>query len=92
MLKLNTNRTQILHRIRHRKYNPEKPPEDNYQETQWQIDDNIVIPQDDLYTIAWQAELDGHLFGISIIYTDPSAIDFDESHMQGPDAVIVPRS
>ena len=27
-----------------RKYNPEKPPEDNYQEARWQIDDNIVVP------------------------------------------------
>ena len=49
--KLNTNKTQILPRIRLRKYNPEKPPEDNYQEARWQIDDNIVVPQDDLYTI-----------------------------------------
>ena len=46
--KLHTNKTQILHRFRLRKYNPEKPPEDLYHETQWQIDDNIVIPQDDL--------------------------------------------
>ena len=50
--KLNTNKTQILRRVRLRKRNPEKPPEDNYQETQRQIDDNIVVPQDDLYTIA----------------------------------------
>ena len=92
MRKLNTNKTQILHRIRLRKYNPEKPPEDNYQEVQWQIDDNIVVPQDDLYTIAWEAEFDGHLFGIPIIYTDPNAIDFDDSHTQGPNTVIVPRS
>ena len=90
--KLNTNKTQILHRIRLRKYKPEKPPEDNYQETQWQTDDNIVVPQDDLYTIAWEAEFGGHLFDIPIIYTDPNAIDFDESHTQGPDTVIVPRS
>ena len=90
--KLNTNNTQILHRIRLRKYNPEKPPEDNYQETQWQIDDNIVVSQDDLYTIAWEAEFGGHLFDIPIIYTDPNAIDFDERHTQGPDSVIVPRS
>ena len=89
--KLNTNKTQILHRIRLRKYNPEKP-EDNYQEAQWQIDDNVVVPQDDLYTIAWEAEFDGHLFDIPIIYTDPNAIDFDDSHTQGPDTVIVPRS
>ena len=90
--KLNTNKTQILHRIRLRKYNPEKPPDNNYQETQWQTDDNIVVPQDDLYTIAWEAEFGGHLFDIPIIYTDPNAIDFDESHTQGPDTVIVPRS
>ena len=90
--KLNTNTTQILHRICLRKYNPEKPPEDNYQEAQWQIDDNIVVPQDDLYTIAWEAEFGGHLFDIPIIYTGPNAIDFDDSHTQGPDTVIVPRS
>ena len=90
--KLSTNKTQILHRIRLRKYNPEKPPEDNYQETQWQVDDNIFVPQNDLYTIAWEAEFGRHLFDIPIIYTDPNAIDFDDSHTQGPDTVIVPRS
>ena len=90
--KLNTNKTQILHRIRLRKYNPEKPPEDKYQEAQWQIDDNIVVPQDDLNTIAWEAEFGGHLFDFPIIYTDPNAIDFDDSHTQGPHTVIVPRS
>ena len=90
--KLNTNKTQILHRIRLRKYNPEKPPEDNYQETRWQVDDNIVVSQDDLYTIAWEAEFRRHLFDIPIIYTHPNAIDFDDSYTQGPDTVIVPHS
>ena len=90
--KLNTNKTQTLHRIRLRNYNPEKPPEDSYQETQLQVDDNIVVPQDDLYTIAWEEEFGGHLFDIPIIYTNPNAIDFDDSHTQGPDTVIVPRS
>ena len=86
MQKVNTNKTQILHRIRLRKYNPEKPPEDNYQEARWQIDDNIVVPQD-----AWEAEIGEHLFDIPIKYTDHNAIDFDDSHTQGPDTVIVPR-
>ena len=54
--KLNTNKTQILHRIRPRKYNPEKLPEDNYQEVQWEIEEYIVIQQDNLYTLAWEAE------------------------------------
>ena len=83
MRKLNTNKSQILHRIRLRKYNPEKPPEDIHQEAQCQIDDNIVVPEDDLYTIAGETEFGGHLFDIPIVYTDPNAIDFDESYTQG---------
>ena len=92
MRELNTNKTQILHRIRLRKYNPQTPPEDHSQETRWQINGNIVVPQDDLYTIAWEAEFGGHLFDIPIIYTDPNAIDFDDNHTQAPDTVIVLRS
>ena len=89
--KLNTNKTQILHRLRLPKSNPEKLPDDNYQEAQWQIDDNYIIPQDDLCTIAREAEFGRHLFDIPIINTDPNAIDFDESYTQGPLTVIVPR-
>ena len=81
-----------MHRISLRMYNPETPPENNYQEARWQMDDNIVVPQDDLYTLAWEREFGGHPFDIPIIYTDPNAIDFDESYTQGPDTVIVPRS
>ena len=92
MRKLNTNKTQILHRIHLRKYNPEKPPEDNYQEAQWQTDPKIAVPQDVSYTFASDAEFGGHLFDISIIYTDLNAFDFDESYTQGPDTVIVPPS
>ena len=90
--KLNTNKAQILHRIRLRNNNPEKRPEDNYQETRWQIDDNIVDPQDDLCNLAWEAGFGGHLFDIRIIYTDPNAFDFDECYTQGPYTAFVPRS
>ena len=92
MRKFNTNKTQILDRIRLRKCNPEKPTEDNYQESQWQNDDNVIVSQDDLYTLAWEAEFGGHLLDIPIIYTDPNAFDSDESYTQGPNTVIVPRS
>ena len=78
--KFNTNKTQILHRIRLRKYNPETPPEDNDQEVLLQIEDNIINPQDGIYITAWEAEFGGHLFDIPILYTDPNAIDFDESY------------
>ena len=90
--KLNTNKTQILHRIRTRKNNPEKPLEDNYQEAQWQVDDNIVILQDSLYTHAWEAEFGGQLFDICIFFTDLYTIDFQESYTQGLDTVVVPSS
>ena len=90
--KINTDKTQILVRIRLRKYHSEKYPEDNYQEALWQIDDNIVAPQDDLYILACEVEFGGHVFDILIIYTDPNAIEFDESYTQGPDTVNVPRS
>ena len=52
-------KTQLLHRKRRREHNPKKPPGDNYQEAQQQIDDNIVIPQDELYTLAREAESGG---------------------------------
>ena len=84
---------QLLHRLKSRykqnsnpaqnpprKYNPEKPPEDNYQEAKWQTDDKIVFRQDDLYTIRCEAELGEHLFDIPIINTDPNVIDSDESY------------
>ena len=60
-------KTQLLHRTRLRKYNPENPPEDSYQEAQWQIDDNIITPRDDISTLPQQADFRGHLFDNPII-------------------------
>ena len=92
MRKPNTNKTQILHGIRLRKYNHKKPPEDSCQETQWQIEVNDIISQDDLYTHAWETEFAGHMFDNPIIQYDPNVSDIDENHTLGPDTVIVPRS
>ena len=52
--KLNSNKTQILHRIRLRKYEPNAVPEDVRPEGNLQPDDEIIIPQDDLYVITWE--------------------------------------
>ena len=49
--RLNTNKTQILHRIRLKKFVRNAPLEDKYREEKLQPDEEIVIPQDDLYTI-----------------------------------------
>ena len=52
--KLNSNKTQILHRIRLRKYEPNKVLQDFGPEGNLQPDDEIIIPQDDLYVITWE--------------------------------------
>ena len=60
--RLNTNKTQILHRIRLKKFVPNTPLEDNYKEEKLQPDEEIIIPQDDLYTISWEADFEYELF------------------------------
>ena len=60
--RLNTNKTQILHRIRLKKFVPNAPLEDKYKEEKLQPDESIVIPQDDLYTISWEADFEYELF------------------------------
>ena len=54
--KINTNKTQILHRIRLKRFIPNQPLEDNFREQRLQPDEEIVIPQDDLYVIAWETD------------------------------------
>ena len=60
--RLNTNKTQILHRIRLKKFVPNTPLEDKYSGGKLQPDEEIVIPQDDLYTISWEIDCDYELF------------------------------
>ena len=55
--KLNSNETQILHRIRLRKYKPNTVLQDIRPEGNLQPDDEIIIPQDDLYVITWDTNL-----------------------------------
>ena len=62
MRRLNTNKTQILHRIRLKKFVPNTPLEDKYSKEKLQPDDEIIIPQDDLYTISWEADFDYQVF------------------------------
>ena len=52
--KLNSNKTQILHRISLPKYQPNTALQDNRPEGNLQPDDEIIIPQDDLYVITWE--------------------------------------
>ena len=54
MRKLNSNKTQILHRIRLRKYEPNVQLRDERPGSNLQPDEEFVIPQDDLYVITWE--------------------------------------
>ena len=54
--RVNTNKTQILHRIRLKKFVPNQPLEDNFREQRLQPDEEIIIPQDDLYVITWETD------------------------------------
>ena len=60
--RLNTNKTQILHRIRLKKFVPNVPLEDKYDGEKLQPDNEIVVPQDDLYTISWEVDFEYELF------------------------------
>ena len=60
--RLNTNKTQILQRIRLKKVIPNAPLEDKYKEEKLQPDESIIIPQVDLYTISWEADFEYELF------------------------------
>ena len=60
--RLNTNKTQIFHRIRLKKFVPNAPLEDKYDGEKLQPDNEIVIPQDDLYSISWEVDFEYDLF------------------------------
>ena len=59
--KINTNKTQILHRIRLNKFVPNEPILDSNQNEKLQADDDIIVPQDDLYTLAWENDFGNQL-------------------------------
>ena len=61
--RVHTNKTQILHRIRLKKFVPNTPLQDIYPGEKLQPDEEIVIPQDDLYTYSWEVNFDYEFFG-----------------------------
>ena len=52
--RLGTNKTQLLHRIRLRKFTPQAPLADIFvREFDWQKDDQMPVAHDDLYAQSW---------------------------------------
>ena len=60
--RVNTKKTQILHRMRFKEFAPKTPVWDNYSGGKSQPDDEIVRPQDDLFTLSWEVDFDYELF------------------------------
>ena len=57
--KFGTNKTQILHRRRLRKFTPRQPiPDIPVTPREWQPDPEIIIKHDDSYARAWECEYD----------------------------------
>ena len=54
--RINTSKAQILHQIRLKKFVPNQALEDNFREQRLQPNEEIVIPQDDLYIITWETD------------------------------------
>ena len=79
--RINTNKTQILHRIRLKKFVPNQPLEDNFREQQLQPDEEIVIPQDDLYVITWETD-----FGEQLVTRDNETIPTSVPNGEQPNA------
>ena len=60
--RLHSNKSQILHRIRIRKFTPREPIIEKEQEENLESDDSVEIQQDDLYAIAWASDFGDHVF------------------------------
>ena len=61
--KIGTNKTQLLHRMRLRKFTPRQPISDiPVTQREWQPDQEVVITHDDLYARAWECEYDEPVF------------------------------
>ena len=64
--RLGTNKTQLLHRIRLRKFTPQAPLADIFvRESDWQKDDQMPVAQDDLYAQSWNTNFGPSPFEVS---------------------------
>ena len=61
--KIGTNKMQILHRMRSRRFTPCQPiPDTPVAPREWQPDPEVIIKHDDLYARAWECENDKPIF------------------------------
>ena len=61
--RLGTNKTQLLHRIRLRKFTPQAPLADIFvRKSDWQKDDQMAITNDDLFAQSWNTNFGSNPF------------------------------
>ena len=87
-----------MHKIRPKKFVTNQPLEDNFREQRLQLDEEIVIPQDDLYTITWETDFGEQLVarGSEPIPTslpngeqpNPAEENSNDAHEVGADYII----
>ena len=77
--KLNSNKTQFLHRTELRKYEPKSVLKDERPEGILQPDEEIIIPQVDLNVITWETEF-GDFPTPSLRDKNSFKGDFDQSY------------
>ena len=66
-----------MHRIPLKKFVPNQPLEDSFREESLQQDEEIVIPQDDLYKITWETNF-GEQLATRGNETVPTSLPNDE--------------
>ena len=76
---MNTNKTQIFHCIRLRKFTTDTLRENGYTSEKDRPDDDIVILRDDLYSIVWEAESNLSLLNHPQKIRDPAVIEHTDS-------------
>ena len=84
--RLGTNKTQLLHRIRLRKFTPQAPLADIFvRETDWQKDDQMPITNDDLYAQSWNTNFGSSSFDDDPVENSHNNDDAEYTPIQIPD-------
>ena len=84
--RLGTNKTQLLHRIRLRKFTPQAPLADIFvRETDWQKDDQMPITNDDLYAQSWNTNFGSSPFDDDPVENSQNNDDAEYTPIQIPD-------
>ena len=91
--RLGTNKTQLLHCIRLRKFTPQSPLADIFvRETDWQKDDQMPIEHDDLYAQSWNTNFGPNPFEDNPSEYSQNADDIEYLPIRQPDQINHPPS